>query len=156
MSKKIVVKATVTVHPGIEKDDVLSALRTLGTVSLDYCDSVEYKPADKLTKEVWVYSSSDEEQPYIQVASEFETEGSELSDYEVQNLRNFGVCTRLSAQYPRASRYGAPGYASSDDTAAIVVADNLFAVAERDFEVNARDRGDDGGDELWFCIAMPE
>lgn len=155
MTKKISIQATVTVPSSIVPDDVVSALRTLGTVAVDYCSAVEYKSSKGLTRNVWVYVSSSSDEPYLQVEEAFATEGQEISDYEMQKLRSQGVCTKFYAKYPRADRYGAPTYAANDDAAAVVVSEHLFAVASLVFEVHAVDRRDDGGEELWLCIAMP-
>lgn len=155
MTKKISIKASVTVPESVVTDDVLSALRTLGTVAVDYCSAVEYKSSKGLPRNVWVYVSSDEDEPYLQVENAFAIEGPELSDYEMQKLRSQGVCKEFYAQYPRADRYSAPTYAANDDAAAVMVAEHLFAVCKEDFEVHAVDRDDDGGEELWLCISMP-
>lgn len=155
MTKKISIQATVTVPESVDADDVISALRTLGTVAVDYCSAVEYKSSNDLTRKVWVYVSADEDEPYVQVDEVFATQGKELSGYELQKLRSQGVCTKFYAKYPRADRYGEPIYAANEDAAAGVVAEHLFAVANLVFVVHAVDRGDDGVEEFWLCIAMP-
>ncbi len=156
MSKKIVIRAVVTPANNVEAAAAIKALQALGTVEVDYCDVVDYSPVENRLKETWLYISANEEDPYFLVDKPFEREGTEVSDYEIQNLRAKGVCTRMYAEYPRADRYGAPSYAASDEAAGLIVADHLFPVAEKSFEVLAKDRRDDGCEEFWLCIAMPE
>lgn len=157
MTKKseILIHAAITPIDGASsKLDAVQAALSQFCTELINSRPMDLKPAAHLPKHVWVFVSSQEDDPYVQVAEPFEQEGELISDYALQKLREEGVCTKVYGEYPRADKYGAPLAATSDDAAAAIAAEHLFAVAEEGVDVNLTDRGDDGGETYWLCIAL--
>jgi len=155
--KKIIISAIVTPSDdSVTLENLTDTLRHLGSAYLAFGAEVELVEAKELTKEVWLYVSSDDAEPYMQVAGAGKTEGKALSDEEVDQLRTNGVCTEFRAEYPRADRYGAPLYANDEEFAAGVVGNHLFRVDVEGLTVFAEDRGDDGCEQIWLKVALPE
>lgn len=155
--KRIMISAIVTPNDdSVTLENLQDGLRHLGSAYFTFAAEVELSGTEGLAKEVWLYISSDDEEPYRQVAGPQETNGKALSGEEVDQLRTNGVCTEFRAEYPRADRYGAPTYATDEDFAAGVVGDHLFKVDADGLTVHAEDRGDDGCEQIWLKIALPE
>jgi hypothetical protein len=155
--KRIMINAIVTPNDeSVTLENLQDALRHLGSAYFTFAAEVELSGIEGLAKEVWLYVSSDDAEPYIQVAGSGETEGKALSDEEVDQLRGHGVCTDFRAEYPRADRYGAPSYANDDEFAAGVVGNHLFKVNADGLTVHAEDRRDDGCEQIWLKLVMPE
>ena len=155
--KKIMISVTVTPNDdSIALKNLKDAIRHLGSAHFSFTAEVELSDSEGLTREVWVYVSSDDSEPYIQVVNPGQTEGKTLSEEEVDQLRANGVCTEFRAEYPRAERYGAPSYATHDDFAAGLVGEHLFKANAEGLIVHAEDRGDDGCEQLWLKIVLPE
>lgn len=155
--KKIILSAIVTPNDdSVTLENLEDVLRHLGSAYFTFGSEVELVGVEGLTKEAWLYISSDDSEPYIQVAGPCKTTGKALSEAEVDQLRANGVCTEFRAEYPRAGRYGAPMYANDDDFAAGVVGDHLFKVAADGLAVHAEDRGDDGCEQIWLKVVLPE
>ncbi len=155
--KKIIMSAIVAPNDqDVTLENLKDALRHLGTACFAFGAEVELADIKGLTKEVWLYVSSDDSEPHIQVAGRGEMVGIALSVDEVDQLKENGVCTEFHAEYPRADRYGAPAYASGDDFAAGVVGNHGFSVSADGLTVHAKDRRDDGAEEIWLKILSPE
>ena len=155
--KKIFINAIVTPHDdSITLKGIQDALKHLGAVHFNFESEVELADSEGLTKEVWLYVPNDDSEPYIQVDGPGETEGLPLSEELAQGMRAHGVCVEFRAEYPNATRYGAPSYSTNDDFASCVVADHLFKVDVNGMEVSSEDRGDDGGEEIWLKLVLPE
>lgn len=155
--KKLIFSATVTPNDDeVTLDHLKDALQHLGSACFSYEAEVELASAKGLTRAVWIYASCDDSEPYVQVSGPDETEGKTLSGDEADQLRATGVCTEFRAEYPRARKYGAPAYATGDDFAAGVVGIQGFKVNEEGLTVDAEDRLDDGGEQIWLKIALPE
>jgi hypothetical protein len=155
--KKIIVSAVVTPNDdSITARNIEDAFRHMGSAYFTFTAEVELDGIEGLTKEAWLYISSDDSEPYVQVSASGETKGEELSDEEVNQMRLVGVCAEFYAQYPRAERYGAPAYAGDDDFAAGVVGSHQFKVNVDGLAVYTEDRGDDGCEQIWLKIVLPE
>jgi hypothetical protein len=155
--KKIMICAIVTPNDdSVTLENLKDSLRHLGSAYFTFAAEVELSGIEGMTKEVWLYVSSDDSEPYIQVVEANGTEGKALSGEEVDQLRANGVCTEFRAEYPRADQYGAPSYANDDDFAAGVVGNHLFKVSADGLTVRAEDRGDDGCEQIWLKIVLPE
>ena len=155
--KKIMISAIVIPNDdSVTLENLKGAVQHLGSAYFTFAAEVELSGTEGLAKEVWLYISSDDEEPYVQVAGPEVTSGEALSQEEADRLRTSGVCTEFRAEYPRADRYGAPPYATEEDFAAGVVGDHLFKVAADGLTVHAEDRGDDGCEQIWLKIALPE
>ncbi len=155
--KLIIMSAIVAPNDqGVTLENLKDALRHMGTASFTFGAEVELSDIKGLTKEVWLYVASDDSEPCIQVAGPGQVIGVALSEEEVDQLSEKGVCTEFRAEYPRADRYGAPVYVNDDDFAAGVVGNYGFRVSADGFTVHAKDRGDDGAEEIWLKILSPE
>lgn len=154
--KKLIVSAVVTPNDdSITLESLQDMLRHLGSAYFTFGAEVELAGISGPTEDIWLYISSDDEEPYLQVACTGETEGEPLSSEETDDLRERGVCTEFRAEYPRADRYGAPLYANDEDFAAGVVGNHSFKVSADGLTVYAEDRGDDGAEQVWLKIALP-
>lgn len=154
--KKIVIGAIILPNDdSITGRSLLDALKPFGSVRFSYDAAFTLASTDGLTKEMWIYVSSDDSDSYVQVSAPGETEGKLLSEEEADQLQVDGVCTEFCAQYPRADRYGSPWYDSDNDFAAAVAGEH-FKVAADGLKVFTIDRGDDGPEEIWLKIVLPE
>lgn len=155
--KRIMISAIVTPNDdSVTAENLKEAIGHLGSAYFIFGAEVELSSSEGLTKEAWLYLPSDDSEPYIQVGSPKETGGKTLSRDEVNRLRESSVCIEFRAEYPRAEKYGAPSYANDDDFAAGVVGDHLFKVTMDGLTVVAEDRGDDGAEQIWLKIVLPE
>jgi len=128
-------------------------LESIGGVTVEVLEEVTTASADDkaLTHEYWIYSAAADELPYQLVSGPRIEEGVDLPDEALNELVQQGVCTKFHGLHPRSDRYGAPLYAASESIAEAVVSDH-FLVASEGLEVHCSDRGDDGGDQHWFCV----
>lgn len=155
--KKIILGAIVTPNDdSVTQKNLKDALRHLGSTYFAFAAEVRVSEVEGMTKEVWIYLPDDNSLPYIQVEETGKTEGKHLSEQEVDQLRTSGVCIEFRAEYPRANRYGVPWYACDDEFAAGVVGNHLFKVDSDGLTVHAIDRGDDGLEQIWLKIVLPE
>ncbi len=155
--KKIMISAIVTPRDeSVTLESLQDALRRLGSANFTFTAEVEASSIEGLTREIWLYLSNDDEEPYIQVSGPGKTAGKGLSQREADELRAMGVCTEFRAEYPSSDKYGAPSYANDDEFAAGVVGEHLFKVNTDGLTVHAEDRGDDGCDQIWLKIVLPE
>lgn len=155
--RKIIISAVVTPNDdSVTLESLQDGLRHLGSAYFTFTGEVELADSAGLTKQVWLYVSSDDSEPYVQVSGPGETEGKSLYDDEVERLRANGVCIEFRAEYPRANKYGAPSYAGDEDFAAGVVGNHLFKVDAEGLSVQTQDRGDDGCEQFWLMLLLPE
>jgi hypothetical protein len=128
-------------------------LRPIGCVTVEVLEEVTTASADDkaLTHAYWIYSPADDDVPYQLVSGALIEEGVDLPDAALKELVQQGVCTKFHALHPRSDRYGAPRYAASESMAEAVISDH-FLVASEGIEMHCSDRGDDGADQLWFCL----
>lgn len=156
--KKIAISAVLTpTDDSITAEGILDILRKLGLCYTVFEGEVETVPEESLDlpREVWLYVPFDDEEPYLKVSASGSVEGEELSYVELEALRNQGVCMAFHADFPRASRYGVPHYAINEDYAACVAGFHGFKTPHEGLELSAKDRGDDGGEDIWLKIALP-
>lgn len=141
-------------------ESIKEALSKLGSARFLACSEVDIADPDEvedLTSEVVIYVPADDEDPYYLVPSAGEREGTEISVNDINHYRNVGICTAIHVEYPRASRHGVPMLATDVSFAMGEAAEHLFRTPpEEHFTVTAEDRGDDGGQELWLLISLPE
>ncbi len=155
--KRIVISAVITPNDdSVTLESLRNTLRHLGSAYFIFGAEVELAEVEEPVKEVWLYVSADDSEPYIQVTGPHITTGNALSRAKVDRLRSSGVCIEFHAQYPRSDRYGAPLYASDEDFAAGVVGNHSFKVHIDGLVVRAQDRGDDGCEQIWLKLAVPE
>lgn len=155
--KKIIISASITpADDAVTLEDLQQALRHLGSTHFIYTAEVELASAENCTQAVWLYVSADDSEPYLIVSELGDTEGQPVDGVEADRIRQDGVCTELYAQFPRADKYGAPAYSNDDEFAAGVVGSHGFRLDPNDFTVRAEDRGDDGCEEIWLKLMLPE
>ena len=154
--KKIVISAVVTPNDdSVTLKNLEDALRHLGVVYFPFSEEFEMASSEGLTKEIWLYISSDDEAPYVRVNGPDETEGEDISAELADEYRTNGVCVEFQAKYPRAERHGAPLSAHNNDFAAGVVGSHNFRVSIENFTVGAEDSRDDTAEQIWLKIALP-
>lgn len=153
--RKIVLHAEIVTgaEAPVTLEHVRKHLASLGSVSFSLLESVDLASGKdpSLTKTYWVYVSSDETQPYLLVSAAGEVEGDVMPDALVKELQQEGVCTEFHAAYANGSKYGTPPYAC-DSGAAEAAASEHFIVASEGLAVHCRDRGDDGGEDIWLKV----
>jgi hypothetical protein len=156
--KKIIICATISPSDSaITVEAVKKTLGFLGNTHFFQASEVNFKAAPKshAARAVWLYAPYDDSEPFRTVSGPGEHDGPSVKKKELTAIREHGVCVEMRATHPRADKYGAPLYAADDVLAAGLVADHGFAVDEGEFEVYVEDRGDDGGEELWFKLVLP-
>lgn len=153
--KKIVLHAEIATDAAaaVTVEKVREHMAALGVVSFSLLEAVDLASAKDpaLTKTYWVYVSSDEMQPYLLVSEPGEVEGDVMPDALLKELQAEGVCTEFHAAYANGAKYGTPAYAC-DSAAAEATASEHFVVASEGLEVHCRDRGDDGGEDIWLKV----
>lgn len=113
-------------------------------------------------KFMWVNFTSDEESPYYHASKPFDLDSDcdEISVEDLAVLKALGVCTEISAYYPNGDKYTVPKLANEDDGVdakrnALFIADH-FRVDVQRLSHNWVDRGDDGVEDYWLMIRLPE
>jgi hypothetical protein len=137
---------------------VMAALGPLGTVHVHSAEMFHAVDVEgmRLHREVWLYVSNDEDQPYAYASGAGEPAGEEVATADLELLRQKGVCILFHAEYANADKYGAPAYAGDDDFACGFAGLHGFKVPMQGLRVHASDRGDDGTAEVWLKIAVPD
>ena len=156
--KRLAFSSVITLSDdSVTMDDLKRCLQHLGSAYFTFESEVVVvdTTALHLPRVEWIYISNDDSEPYLKVAGPQELQGQELSGDELDFIRENGVCVRFVAEYPRAERYGAPSYSTHDDFAAGIVGQHGFSVPADGLDVEATDRGDDGGEMIWLKIALP-
>lgn len=155
MKKIVMAFALVQNDDSVSAEQIRDVLSKLGTLSVYAQDDIVVAPVkEDATSTVSIFISPDEDVPYMLVDGQ-ESEGRELEDAEVENLRFHGICTEFFARYPRPDRYGAPLYAALDVYAESIVADHRFVVAQEDFTVHSVSSGDDSSECVWLTLSVP-
>ena len=138
-------------------DAICKALSAINGVRYEYSGYAGLLDRDEtkfMNEELVVYVPGDDSLPLVLVSRFGEIEGRALAPQEVTALRERSVCYAMRAKYPRTDRYGAPGYAASDDAAA-VFAGAYFNVVEP-FSYNGEDTRCDDLESVWlFLKATP-
>ena len=111
-------------------------------------------------KFVWVQFSSNEEEPYYFSNGPFDFDDKVVSDEDLNILRTLGVCTEIAAHYPNGDKYTVPalaeeGHGVTAEGNAAFIADH-FRVDVQRLSHNWVDRGDDGVEDYWLMIRLPE
>lgn len=156
--KKIIISASIQPSDdSVTAEGLQDMLRKLGLAHFPYCAEVELADLGdlELPKEVWIYISNDDSDPYQLVSEARDAGGEGVSEEYLEQMRSQGVCTEFFAEYPRAERYGAPAYSTDSDFAEGVVGLHGFRVPAEGLEVHSEDRGDDGCEGIWLKIALP-
>lgn len=153
MKKFIVQLAISPATDSMTLDALRTQLKSLGEVQIDVLEEVNTATSldPALNTAYWIFVSADEEDPYLLVSGACNSNGVEIPAEALKQLVEQGVCTEFYAEYPRADRYGAPRYASSDAVAEAVVSYH-FAVASEGLSVCCEDRGDDGVETIWLKV----
>lgn len=136
--------------------------RMYGQVQIDAVEiTVADEEPDESYKPIWIYVSPNENDPYFLASlegvidlSEAESDA-ELSDEFMDAIRKYGVCTELVGYYPRADRYGYPGYVADTMKGEALAAFHGFTVTNEQFVATGYDRGDDGAEQMWFKVMVP-
>jgi hypothetical protein len=150
-----------------EEDDLSvqelkKGLEQFGILQIDIDEiTVADEEPDESYRPIWIYVSPDEDDPYFLASlegvidlSEAESDA-ELSDEFMDAIRKHGVCTELVGYYPRADRYGCPGYVADTMKGEALAAFHGFTVTNEQFVATGYDRGDDGAEQLWFKVMAP-
>lgn len=156
--KKIVMAFTLTpTDDSVTEQSVREALRLLGTLQVISSDEVVVEEkTEAMTRQVVLFVSADEDDPYQLVAGHGDRGGRDLTENEIESLRYFGVCTGFYGTYPDADKYGVPRFASDDVYAETIVAEHRFPVCSDGLDVQSEDSGDDGMEAIWLTISIPE
>lgn len=156
--QKLMISATVMADDNLDISLVQRLMAVLGEVESSSVMCVHYRPIEDRDCRVWVLASTDESEPYLLVAGPCATSGVELDETLTSLLMETGVCTSMTAFYPRADRYGAPSWASCPDgsSAAGIPSMEGFFIASEGFSAVCRDSGDDSAESFWFEIAVRE
>ncbi len=152
--RKIVVQMEISQPTeGLSCEHLRKQLQQFGDVRFDVLEDVELASGKdaRLTCAYWIFVPADEELPYMLVSGPREVDGVEIPQEVMRELTSQAVCTEFHADYPRGDRYGAPRYAASSSFAEAVVSEH-FMVASEGLEVDCRDRGDDGAEEIWLLV----
>lgn len=160
--KKIVFSGIIWPTNTIEAMELKRALQQFGALQLDVDEiTVADKAPDAYFKPIWIYVSPDEDDPYFLAGlegnidlSEAESDA-EISDELMNAIREHGVCTELVGYYPRADRYGYPGYVADAMKGEALAAFHGFVVTNEQFVATGYDRGDDGAEQMWFKVMLP-
>jgi NADPH-dependent 2,4-dienoyl-CoA reductase/sulfur reductase-like enzyme len=160
--KKIFFNGIVWPINTFEAIELKKALQKFGIVQIDIDEiTVADEAPDASFKPIWIYVSPVEDDPYFLASlegkidlSEAESDA-EISDELMDAIRKHGVCTELVGYYPRADRYGCPGYVADTMKGEALAALHGFVVTNEQFVATGHDRGDDGGEQMWFKVMVP-
>jgi len=138
-------------------------LKAMGPIQVDIDEIIiADEGIDDSYLPIWVYVSPDENDPYmlddlegrVDLADD-ELSKSEISDEMMIQIRNLGICTELVGYYPRADRYGYPGYVADTMRAEALAAFHKLIVTKEQFVSTGFDRGDDGAEQIWLKVMVP-
>jgi hypothetical protein len=137
-------------------------LEQFGILQLDIDEiTVADEEPDDSYKPIWIYVSPNEDDPYFLASLEgvIDLSAAEsdaaISGELMDAIRKHGVCTELVGYYPRADRYGCPGYVADAMKGEALAAFHRFTVTNEQFVATGYDRGDDGAEQLWFKVMVP-
>jgi hypothetical protein len=134
---------------------IQEALRHIDGVVIEPMGTYDHADSSALPKSVWVHFTADEEEPYHLVSGEFELQGAEATDAQIEYLRKEGVCVALSTKYPDGEKYGQP-FSEDAHSCKFFVGEHRFKIDAQVFDANPIDRGDDGIEEYWLNIKLPD
>jgi len=156
--QKLMINASVMASDSIDRDLVNRLMAVLGEIQYVSVAAIHYRPRQDRNATVWVYRSADDSEPYVLVDKAFDFEGIELTEEQLTELVQEGVCIGMRGFHPRADRYGTPQWATDPQygTAEMVPSWDGFFIAQEGFEAQVRDTGDDSCESFWFQIALPE
>ena len=160
--KKIFFSGIVRPFCTFDTIELKKALKKFGALQIDIDEiTVADEEPDESYKPIWIYVSPNDDDPYFLASLEGEIDLSEaesdaeLSDGFMDAVRKHGVCTELVGYYPRADRYGYPGYVADTMKGEALAAFHGFTVTNEQFVATGYDRGDDGAEQMWFKVMVP-
>jgi hypothetical protein len=143
----------------VDRTVISALLEKMGAKSYSFLADIsvsEYTKAELKSEAIWLYMPGEDEIAYI-VSGPGEVEcDKQLDENGYIALRESGVCTEFHAVFPRADKYGMPGYTDEDVFAEGVVSEYGFSVPKDGLRISAKDRGDDGCAEFWLKIVVME
>jgi hypothetical protein len=156
--QKLMINATVMADDNLDIGLVSRLMAVLGQTKTVSVVAIHYRPREDRNATVWVYRSSDDDEPYVLVDEAFDLNGDELTEEQLKLLMQEGVCIGMRGFYPRSDRYGTPQWATDPQhgSAEMVPSWEGFNIAQEGFEAHARCTGDDSCESFWFQIALPE
>lgn len=156
--KKIIISAVIIpTDDAVTVANLMETLRRLGSAYFTTAAQVEMVDVNEmeLTKSVWIYIPSDDEESFEIVSGPGETDGDVVSAEDLETMRETGVCLEFNAEYPDSGKYGAPDFATEDVFAEGLIGEYGFRIPSEGLVVTTNDRGDDGSQQIWLKIAIP-